>query len=99
MKFFCLAAVLLLLLLIGVGLRRVLAGPTAADRLLAVQLFGTLGAAIVLLLGRVQGDRAFTDLALTFAMLAAVFSIAFARHAEELLEPGPEASEGDNDHP
>ncbi|MCS6835369.1 MAG: multiple resistance and pH regulation protein F, partial [Anaerolineae bacterium] len=44
--FYTLAA-LFLLLNIGLGLLRIWRGPTAADRLLAVQLFGTTGSAVL----------------------------------------------------
>lgn len=88
MTVFYLVAALALMLLMAIGLQRVMAGPTAADRLLAVQLFGTMGVAIVLLLGRAQGDAAFMDLALTFALLAIVFSVTFARFANEFLPSG-----------
>lgn len=88
MKTFCLAMALILLLLMAVGLRRVFAGPTSADRLLAVQLFGTMGVAIALLLGRAQASAAFMDLALTFALLSIVFTAAFTRFADEFLVRG-----------
>ncbi len=96
MTAFCLAAVLTLMVLMAIGLRRAFAGPTTADRLLAVQLFGTVGVAIVLLLGRAQDDEAFMDLALTFALLAIVFSVTFARYANEFL-PGCEGEQKEAD--
>lgn len=70
---------LLLLLSIVLGLVRVVRGPTAADRMLAAQLFGTTGVAVVLLLGRAFAVPAYWDVALVFALLAGVTGIAFVR--------------------
>jgi multicomponent Na+:H+ antiporter subunit F len=69
----------LLLLTIIVGLARVIQGPTLADRLLAVLLFGTTTCAVLLLLAEVLNLRALRDVALVFALLAVVASAAFAR--------------------
>lgn len=69
----------ILLLSIAAGLWRVLRGPTRADRLLAVQLFGTTGAAILLLLAEGQEQPALIDAALVLAVLAAVISAALVQ--------------------
>jgi len=76
---FYLALALLLLLLIVVGLIRILRGPTPADRMLAAQLFGTTGVAVVLLLAFAAKMPRLLDVALVFALLAAVVGVAFAR--------------------
>jgi multicomponent Na+:H+ antiporter subunit F len=55
------ALALFLLLILGAGMWRVLRGPTAADRMLAAQLFGTTAVAILLLLGEVTGSAALRD--------------------------------------
>jgi multicomponent Na+:H+ antiporter subunit F len=69
----------LLLVSIAAGVWRVLRGPTRADRMLAVQLFGTTGAAIMLLLAQDQGQPALIDAALVLAVLAAVVSAALVQ--------------------
>ncbi|MCS6926285.1 MAG: MrpF/PhaF family protein [Candidatus Binatia bacterium] len=69
-----------LLLNVVVGLLRVLRGPTPADRMLAAQLFGTTGVATLLLLAPTFGP-ALNDIALVFALLAAVTVIAFVRRS------------------
>jgi multicomponent Na+:H+ antiporter subunit F len=52
---------------------RVVRGPTAADRVLAVTLAGTTGIAILALLdGAGYGEGALLDVALVLAVLAAV---------------------------
>lgn len=71
------AALLLLTLL--VGLWRVLLGPGRVDRLLAVQLFGTTGTALVLVLAQWQGAPALRDAALVLALLAAIVSAALVQ--------------------
>lgn len=79
--FFLAAAVFLLLNLAG-GLIRILRGPSAADRMLAAQLFGTTGVAILLLLGEAAGAPALHNVGLVFALLAVVTTAVFAlRHA------------------
>ncbi|WP_444815365.1 monovalent cation/H+ antiporter complex subunit F [Stutzerimonas frequens] len=71
------AALLLLTLL--VGLWRVLLGPGRVDRLLAVQLFGTAGTALLLVLAQWQGAPALRDAALVLALLAAIVSAALVQ--------------------
>jgi multicomponent Na+:H+ antiporter subunit F len=69
-------SVFLLLTLVG-GLVRVLRGPTAADRMLAAQLLGTSGVAIMLLLAEAQAEPALRDAALLLALLAVLAVVAF----------------------
>lgn len=73
---------LFLLLTIGIGLIRVLRGPTATDRMLAAQLFGTTAVAILLLLGQAGGNTAIWDVALIFALLAAIAAVTFVRRLD-----------------
>ena len=83
---------LFLLLLLVVGLWRILAGPTPADRMLAAQLFGTTVVALLLLLAKAFDLRALYDVALVFALLAALAVVAFVRQTR------PDAGEtSDND--
>ncbi len=70
-------AVLLIILLIG--LWRVIGGPTSADRMLAAQLFGTAGVAILMLLAAVQNEEALLNVALVLALLAPLTLIAFVK--------------------
>ncbi len=76
-----------LLLMLVVGLWRVWRGPTAADRMLAAQLFGTVAVACLLLLGEALGRPALQDVALVFALLAAVAAVTFVRRVW-LPDPG-----------
>jgi multicomponent Na+:H+ antiporter subunit F len=77
--YFSLAIVLLLLVV--VGLLRIMWGPTAADRMMAAQLFGTCGVAILLLLAHGLEQVVVEDVALVFALLSAVSTVAFVRRA------------------
>ena len=70
-----------LVLNIAAGLVRILRGPTRADSMLAAQLFGTTGVAILLLLAPALGMAALYDVALVFALLAAVATVAFVSRA------------------
>lgn len=74
--FYIIIAVILLLTLVA-GLWRVLRGPSPADRMMAAQLFGTTAVAILLLLAQGLDQPALRDVALVFALLAAVTVVAF----------------------
>ncbi|WP_217477545.1 monovalent cation/H+ antiporter complex subunit F [Stutzerimonas stutzeri] len=69
----------LLLLTILVGLGRVVLGPARVDRLLAIQLFGTTGTALLLVLAQWQQQPALRDVALLLGLLAAVASAALVQ--------------------
>ena len=70
---------LFLLCNVAAGLARILRGPTQADRMMAAQLFGTTGVAILLLLGQGLGKPALQDVALVLALLSGVAVAAFVR--------------------
>ena len=72
---------LFLLLTIVAGLVRIMWGPTAADRMMAAQLFGTCGVAILLLLAKGFDLPVIEDVALVFALLSALSTVAFVRRA------------------
>lgn len=71
----------LLLLTLLAGLGRVMRGPTAADRMLAAQLFGTVGVAVLMLLAIVQQQAALLNVALVLALLAPLTLITFVKLA------------------
>jgi len=72
-------SVILIVLLLSIlgGLVRVLRGPEPAERMLAAQLFGTASVAMLLILSQVMAMPALLDVALVFALLAAVTLVAF----------------------
>lgn len=68
-----------LLLNLAAGMWRVMRGPSAADRMLAAQLFGTTAVAVLLLLAQAMQRPALRDIALVFALLAAVAAVTFVQ--------------------
>lgn len=70
------------------GLGRAVRGPTAADRMLAVLLFGTSSVAMLVLLAPALDVPAAVDVALVFALLAAVAGVAFAMRTGRTGPPG-----------
>ena len=79
MQILYLVLAIFLLLNLCAGIWRVLRGPTVADRMLAVQLFGTAAVAILLLFAQAFDNPALRDVALVFALLSAVTAVAFVR--------------------
>lgn len=82
MELFYLLMALFLYLNILAGLTRVFRGPTKADRMLAGQLFRTLGTAICLLLAESLQMEGIRDTALVFVILSIVFVVSFVRRIE-----------------
>jgi len=80
--------VVLLLLNIVVGMVRILRGPTAADRMLAAEMFATSAVVIVLLMAVISDNLALVDVALIFALLAALASVTFVSRAWSALAGG-----------
>jgi len=75
---FLLAAATVVLLTLALGLVRVLRGPGRADRMMAAQLSGTGGIAIMLL-AEGGGHSAAADVALGLALLAALAAVVFVK--------------------
>lgn len=66
-----------LLAMLGLGLLRIWRGPSVADRMLAAQLFGTTGVALLLILAQSQGQSALRDVALALSLLSVLATVAF----------------------
>lgn len=92
----CLIIALILLVTIAMGLIRVLRGPTATDRMLTAQLFGTTAVAILLLLGFATSSPVINDVALVFALLTAIAAVTFVRRSSV---DSPALEQGDDDVP
>lgn len=79
MSSFYLGLELFLILNILLGLIRVARGPSMADRMLAVQLFGTTGVALLLVMAHRMDLPALRNVALVFGLLATLAMVAFVR--------------------
>lgn len=79
MTSFLFAAAIFILVMAGVGLVRILRGPGDADRILSVQLIGSGGVAVLLLLAVATQAPSIVDVALMLALLATFVSVAFLR--------------------
>jgi multicomponent Na+:H+ antiporter subunit F len=77
-----------LLINVAAGLVRIARGPTAPDRMLAAQLFGSTGTAVLLLLASGLDSPALRDAALVFGVLAGVVTVAFVRRGWRPPLPG-----------
>lgn len=82
MSLFLLAAAGLILATVAIGLVRVLRGPGDVDRMMAAQLIGTGGVAVLLLIDSASAIPGVGDIALTLALLAAFASVAFVLGGE-----------------
>jgi multicomponent Na+:H+ antiporter subunit F len=76
---FCAAA--FVLLMVAFGLVRILWGPSDVDRILSVQLIGTGGVAVLILLAVATDSPSVVDVALMLTLLATFVSVAFLRDA------------------
>ncbi len=70
---------LFLMLNIVAGLRRITRGSSMNDRMLALQLFGTTGVGILILLAESFSEPALRDVALVFALLAVLAMVAYVK--------------------
>jgi multicomponent Na+:H+ antiporter subunit F len=90
MSDFLIAAAAFVLAMVGLGLVRILRGPTAADRIMAAQLLGTGGVAVLLLLAQALPLLGTVDVALVLSLLAAFVSVAFVKAARPPAAEDPE---------
>jgi multicomponent Na+:H+ antiporter subunit F len=96
---FLLAAAVFILTMVALGLLRVLRGPADVDRMMAAQLLGTGGIAVVLLLGVATGESTLITVALSLALLAAFAGVAFVKagtptSVDEVQSPTTDAPKG-----
>lgn len=82
------AAALFILVITALALLRVLRSRIAAERMMAVQLLGTGGTAVLLLLGSASGSEAASDVALLLTLFAAFSCVAFVLGSAEGKDAG-----------
>lgn len=81
MTTFLFAAALFVLVMVAIGLFRIMRGPDQADRLMAAQLAGSGGVAVLLLLSAATSVPPIVDVALLLGLLATVASVGFVNKA------------------
>ena len=83
-------AAIAVLVVMALALARALAGPSLYDRILAVNAFGTATVLLIAVLGFVAGRPDFLDIALLYALINFIGTLAvlkFFRHGD-LGHPG-----------
>jgi multicomponent Na+:H+ antiporter subunit F len=92
MTSFLFGAAIFVLAMAALGLVRILRGPGDADRILSVQLIGSGGVAVLLLLAAATQTPSIVDVALMLALLATFVSVAFLRDVSVSLTDHPNES-------
>jgi multicomponent Na+:H+ antiporter subunit F len=84
------AAALAILVTMALALTRALLGPTVYDRILAVNMFGTKTVLIIAVYGFLTGRPDFLDIALVYALINFISTIAVLKFFEygDLGHPG-----------
>ncbi|MGH8614733.1 MAG: monovalent cation/H+ antiporter complex subunit F [Gammaproteobacteria bacterium] len=76
------ATTVAVLIAMALTLIRALRGPTVYDRILAVNMFGTLTVLLIALSGFLKGRPDFMDIALVYALINFVGTIAVLKFSE-----------------
>lgn len=84
MTTFLFAGAFFVLVIVAVGLFRIMWGPDQADRLMAAQLAGSGGVAVLLLLSAATSVSSIVDVALLLGLLATVASVGFVNKASSV---------------
>jgi multicomponent Na+:H+ antiporter subunit F len=92
MTSFLFGAAIFVLVMAALGLVRILRGPGDADRIMSVQLIGSGGVAVLLLLAAATQTQSIMDVALMLALLATFVSVAFLRDVSVSLSDHPNES-------
>ncbi len=71
---------IILTLLSFVGLYRAFVGPTAADRIVAINMISTKVTAIIVLIALVTKQNSYVNVALVYAMIGFLATIAVAKY-------------------
>lgn len=73
----------LVMLMIFLSLIRALIGPTAPDRITAINIIGTKTLIIITLIARVHGQDYFLDIAMIYALMSFITTIGVAKYLEK----------------
>ncbi|MGE4375457.1 MAG: monovalent cation/H+ antiporter complex subunit F [Methanoculleus sp.] len=77
------ASVIVLILTIFLCLYRVVIGPGVENRLIAVNTIGTTTIIILVIIGLIYGRPIFLDIAIVYAMINFIATLAVARYLKE----------------
>ncbi len=77
-----LLASLVFVILILLAIARVVAGPTLADRVVALDTINTLMVAVMIILSVVYSEAIYVDIAIVYALLSFVATLYIARYME-----------------
>lgn len=90
-------ATAIVLVVMALALVRAILGPTVYDRILAVNMFGTLTVVLIAVVGFLMGRPEWLDIALLYALITFVGTLAvskYVRHAH-LGQPIDDGDRGD----
>jgi multicomponent Na+:H+ antiporter subunit F len=76
------AAIVAILVVMGMALARAVLGPTVYDRILAANAFGTLTVALIAAFGFLTDRPEFLDIALVYALINFIGTIAVTKYVE-----------------
>ena len=76
------AASIAILVVMGLALIRAILGPTVYDRILAANMFGTKTVLLIAVLGFLNGRPDFLDIALVYALINFISTVAMLRFFE-----------------
>ncbi len=73
----------LVMVMIFLSLIRALAGPTAPDRVAAINIIGTKTLVIITLIARIHGQQYFLDIAMVYALMSFITTVGVAKYLEK----------------
>ncbi len=74
---------ILVMLMIFLSLIRALLGPTAQDRVAAINIIGTKTLVIITLIAKVYGHQYFLDIAMVYALMSFITTVGVAKYLEK----------------
>jgi multicomponent Na+:H+ antiporter subunit F len=74
---------ILVMLMVFLSLIRALQGPTASDRVAAINIIGTKTVIIITLIARVYGQKYFLDIAMVYALMSFITTVGVAKYLEK----------------
>ncbi len=73
----------LVMLMVFLSLLRALIGPTAPDRVAAINIIGIKTLVIITLIARVYGQHFFLDIAMIYALMSFITTVGVAKYMEK----------------